>query len=201
MLDYVRSHLLGREDAELLFFMAQSVILIVAVVALLYARAEVKESRRNSAIIATQAQATFLLRLVDEWNSPEVREARKCFVIHSTKVKQDVFSHNNHLKDSEIMSEVKERFRVEIRKMKEEDIVGDYSTLMLMCSFFETVGLLVRKKYVDINDIDALFRGPILNISTYFAPHIKDRQREKDSAPGMYENVLYLASEIEQLKR
>lgn len=197
MLEAIR-HLINREDAEFLFFLAQTLIVLIAVAALLYARAEVHESKRYAAIIARHAQATFLLKLVDEWNSAQMRRARRCFVAHSKKSQEEVFIAHHHLNDKATMDLVREHFRVQMRKLMEENISGDYSALMTMCAFFETVGLLVRQDYVAVEDIDALFRGPILDLGIYFLPHIEDRQKEKGVPSGLYENAVYLMTRIEK---
>ncbi len=72
-----------------------------------------------------------------------------------------------------------------------------YRTMMRTLNFFETLGQLVKRRYVVLADIDGLFRGPILDAGVVCVSHIKDRQNERTVA--LYENALFLISEIEKI--
>ena len=159
MFEWLRVHIISREDAEFLFFVAQTAISIIAIIALLYARAQVAEAKINTTIIAQQAQANSLLSLEQRWNSDQVREARKCLVGLASQLRQEVFKEHNHLNDDAAMQKVQSRFTDELSKLMKEDLTGRYVVVLRVFGFFETVGLLVRRGYVSIEDIDLLSRA------------------------------------------
>src|SRR5437879_151013 len=71
----ITAYMPGREtrDAlEISFFTAQTVIFIVAVSALSYAKEQIDEAREMRAIALRQARATFLLELDRRFESQEV---------------------------------------------------------------------------------------------------------------------------------
>ena len=67
---------------------------------------------------------------------------------------------------------------------------------MRVVNFFEIVGQMVSRKYVSIDDIDGIFRGPILDIEMAFTKHIHERQNEKGVPQGLYANALSLFDRI-----
>jgi hypothetical protein len=56
--------------------------------------------------------------------------------------------------------------------------------------------LLVKKGYVGIEDVDLLFRGPILEFGSFIGPHLIARQTEKGVPSGLGENALFLVARI-----
>ena len=81
--------------------------------------------------------------------------------------------------------------------MRTQDL-ENYSVIMRICGFFETVGVMVGQGYIPIEEIDRLFRGPILAMDTCFRDHISQRQNETGVPPGLYEHALSLADQIDQ---
>jgi len=200
MFDFIRTYIIDRNNAELLFFLAQSLIILVAISALLYARAQVAEARSNSRIIARQAQANSLLSLEERWNSEPMRQARLRLIEVSSRLRDEAFKENMHLKDDAALGKVQEKFTVELKKLRKEDDTK-YIELMRSLGFYETVGILVRRNYVAIEDVDLLLRGPIVDFGLYFTPHIEERQREKGVPPGLGENALLLVERIKSRAR
>jgi hypothetical protein len=96
------------------------------------------------------------------------------------------------------MVKVQERFTDELAKIRKTDLTGQYVVLMRILGFFETVGILVKQKYIQIEDVDHLLRGPILEFGVYFTPHLRARQSEKGVAPGLGENALFLVAETKE---
>jgi hypothetical protein len=172
--------LTDRNNAELLFWWAGVAMPIVTVVVILYARAQL-------AVIANQAQATLLLNLVDKWNSEEMLASRRLFRARHSELKQLINDQHRSLNDQECTMKVNESFNSLFENLYVNDLLGDYIILMRMMGFFETVGLLVRQKYISIGDVDGLFRGPILQSVAAFELHIKSRQNEKGAPPGLCE--------------
>jgi hypothetical protein len=148
-------------------------------VRVLHAGAQLAEAKRYSEIIANQAQATLLLNLVDKWNSEEMLASRRLFRARHSEIKQSINDQHRSLNDQQCTTKVNESFNALLGNLYDNDLVGDYLILMRMMGFFETVGLLVRKGYISIDDIDGLFRGPILQSVAAFELHIEIRQKDK----------------------
>ena len=187
MLDF----LTNREIAELLFWWGGVAMPIFTVGVILYSRAQL-------VVIANQAQATLLLDLVEKWNSEKMHECRIIFDEVETTAKDYILSHHAGLSDKEFAKKLRGRFSV-IMPVLDKTESHKYSAMLQILSFFELVGALVKRHYVLLVDIDALFRGPILDIGTAYVLHINDEQQKRDVPPGYYENALFLISEIEKI--
>jgi hypothetical protein len=181
-----------REIAELSFWWAGVAMPLVTFGVILYARAQLT-------VIANQAQATLLLNLVDKWNSEAMLESRKLFRMKQSETKEFIFSQHVKLNDQESKTKLNERFNVVIDDLYKNDLLGDYTVLMRMMNFIETIGLLVGKGYISVADVDGLFRGPICQCVAAFKSHITSRQKEKDVTPGLCENALSLFRKIEEI--
>jgi hypothetical protein len=181
---------IDRGIAELLFWWAGVAMPIATVVVILYARAQLT-------VIANQAQATLLLNLVDKWNSAQMHECRIIFDGVEAAAKEYVLSQHAGLSDKEFAKKLKEHFSVIMPELDKKES-QKYSAILQILSFFELVGEFVKRHYVLLIDIDALFRGPILDIWAAYVLHIKDEQQKRSVPPGYYENALFLISEIEK---
>ena len=53
----------------------------------------------------------------------------------------------------------------------------DYLTLMSLCFFFETVGMMVKLEYIDKVAIFGLFKGTILAVDNCFREHIDQKTK------------------------
>ena len=71
---------------------------------------------------------------------------------------------------------------------------------MRFCGFFETVGLMVERGYMPIEEIDRLFRGPVLTVNSCFRIHIAECEKETGVPAGLYEHALSLADVVRQLQ-
>lgn len=200
----VPSFLKDKELAELWFYWAGVILPVITAVAIVFAAAQVRiarvqlaEERANSAIIAKQAQATLLLNLVDKWNSEKMMEGRTSWSKKEMEIRREIFASNPNSSDKDVMRKLKERFRPIMSDLRENDN-EKYTSMLRVLSFFEIVGEQVKQQYVLLDDIDSLFRGPILEAGVIFQFHIEDRQKERGVPDGLFANALYLISEIEK---
>lgn len=199
MVGYSVEFLFDRNAAELMYFWSGVLLPFVTVGAIIYARAQVVEAKQNTEIIAKQAKATLLLSLEEKWNSADMRAAKKCFVEKKNTVDSDIHKTNSNLNDSAIEEKKCDKFKTLLRELYRDEPFGSYTTLMSMVGFFELLGLLVKRKYVDIKDIADLFGGPILDVGRYIAPHINERKTERGVPNGLFENALYLVDETKKI--
>jgi hypothetical protein len=182
--------LTNREIAELLFWWGVVAMPIATAGAILYARKQLK-------VIANQAQATLLLDLVEKWNSESMHQSRAAFDDVEAKAKDHISSEHPGVSDKEFKNKLRLYFQTAMVELDKTDS-KKYSAALGMLSFFELIGVLVKRRYVLLSDIDGLFRGTILDIGLAYELHINDEQQNKGVQPGYYENALFLISEIEK---
>lgn len=201
-----------RDLLEILFFLSGIAMPIIAVWALLYAKAQVNiaktqadglkeqifEARRYSEISAQQAQETLLLNLVDKWNTAHMHESKIVTLELEAQAQDRIYTEYKGYPDKQVLEKLREHYKELMGKLEIEDN-KKYITMMRMLSFFETVGELVKKRYVLLEDIDGLFRGPILDVGAAWVLHLNDKQNRKGVPAGLYENAIFLIAEIEKL--
>jgi len=129
-----------RGIAELSFWWAGVAMPIATVVVILYARAQL-------AVIANQAQATLLLDLVDKWNSDKMHESIRVWVEIETLAITDIFSKHPGLSDKEVRKKLKEHFKNIMAELQKNGYER-YRIMMRTLNFFETVGQLVKRRYI-----------------------------------------------------
>ncbi|MCJ7790921.1 MAG: hypothetical protein MUP49_00650 [Dehalococcoidia bacterium] len=71
-----------------------------------------------------------------------------------------------------------------------------YFMLIDICSFYEMVGYLTYKNYVEFDDIYELFGGAILTSGKLFETHIKDLQIGPPKDPKLFERFIWLLDEV-----
>jgi hypothetical protein len=71
---------------------------------------------------------------------------------------------------------------------------GDY---VQCATFFEGIGVLLQKKLIDINLVDALFSEPLKHMYERMKPII-ERNREQFHSQRVFENFEYLYNEMKK---
>jgi hypothetical protein len=178
----------NKEIAEPLFWWAGIMLPFVTFGAIVYARAQVT-------VIAKQARATLLLDLIDKWNNAEMQAAKKVFQEIDKHARDIVFAANSQLDGPATMEKLQTHLYGEITELSNKE-PEKYHVLSRLMNFFETAGMLVKRGYVSIDDIDGLFRGPIIQTGLMFTVHIEEKQKEKGIPPGLYENALFLIGKL-----
>lgn len=171
-------------------------LFFIAVAALLYARGQVHAARDDIEQTLKLSQASFLFNLDQKWDSPEMLESRKIFRNLHSDLTALVASKYPLLDDAHKVVKLGEELVATLDQMRQQDL-NNYATVMRVCGFFETVGLMVERGYIPLDEIDGMLRGPILQIKTCFGPHIRVRQNETGVPAGLYEHALQLADLVE----
>jgi hypothetical protein len=69
----------------------------------------------------------------------------------------------------------------------------DYAELAQLAAFFETLGYLMRRKYLGFRDIEGIYGDAILYIDAVYRPHLEwRRQRERLESPTLYDSTIAL---------
>lgn len=137
--------------------------------------------------------AHLLMELDKRWDAFEMREARKLYSRSAAEIDAKIRSFGLPLDAANIRA-AWTRFLADCRANRRED----YQQLLLMPSFFETVGLMVKKEYIAEEDVVDLLAGPIVNIGLRFGDHIAERSQESGVPKGLFENALNLYDKVRQ---
>jgi hypothetical protein len=148
--------------------------------------------------LPSQAQASLLLNLIDKWNSDKMHRGIAAFDEVEAAAKGVIFKEHVGLSEKEVTKKHQEHFRMTMADIDKSDS-QKYTSMLEIMSFFELVGMLVKRRYVLLKDIDGLFRGPILDFGVAYVLHIKEEHHKRGVPPGYYENALFLISEIEKI--
>jgi hypothetical protein len=172
-------------------------VAVVATVSLVYAAVQAHHVRIANEQSSKQARATFLLELDARFEGDDLSEARKLYNTTLDSLDKEIAAKNHrldgparHEKLAEAMADCLNEWQASSPK--------SYGRMRQYLGFFETVGLMVRQKYIKIDDVDFLFRGPILDLNKGLQQHIDWRQQKEDVPNGMYENALYLLKEVQK---
>ncbi len=148
-------------------------------------------------ITRRQNRATVLFEMDRRWNCSEMLEARQLVRNLRDDLIELVASKHAHLDDAHKADRLSIEFAVALAEMRKQNR-DSYALALRYCGFFETVGLMARRRYISLDDIDDLFHGPIMAIDECFRAHIAQRQSETGVSPGMFENALYLADLVKK---
>lgn len=158
---------------------------LIAVCAAGFAATQLVDVRRAS-------QATLLLELDARFDSPEMKAARDLFAKLRDDILNTVSTKNSSAKDSVKERLVCEEWKKVLAEMRSQD-QDNYLILIGFLGFFETVGLMVKRKYISKEDVFALFRGPLIDVGRSFRLHVEDRLKEMGVSEGMFEHALSLS--------
>jgi hypothetical protein len=191
------------ELLEEIFFTAQTILVLVAILAFAYARDQVEEARQMRSAQLRQATATFILELDRKWDSEEIRKALRIFARMRRDCLRDARIQYQTLNDEARRPKAGELFSSKLtyfRTSDKEEELDIYRSLYTFAGFMETIGVMVKRQYVSAEDIDDLFRGPVLDFGIYFTGHILERTREEGVVEGLFENALSLVERVKQIR-
>lgn len=177
---------------------ATIILVFVAVGALAYAAKEVSAAHTANHLAYLQSKATFLLEVDRRWDSQEMVNSRSLIRTVRDDLMKLVASKYSQLDDAHKAEKLGDEFAKALAEMRKND-PNNYVLMLRYCGFFETVGVMVQREYIPLDDIDALFRGPILAVDTCLRSHISQRQNETGVPKGLFEHALFLADEIKQI--
>ena len=145
-----------------------------------------------------QARATFILHLMDQWR--ELYDARKETVSVLKELTTEVFGNDYRWKDQIRMEKLRTTCEKSVAEIEDKN-PKLFAAFIQYLTFFETVGVLVRNRYVPLRDILRLFEGPIDDIDVMFRLHIEQMQRRAEVTPGLFENLLSLIRRTRRRQR
>src|ERR1700722_175719 len=174
--------------SEYVFWWSQAALFVVLLVGVVIAYFELRTLSR-------QAKATLLLELDRRFEGPELSAVRRALQGIRDGAVIAVGQAHPAAGDGERATQIRAECLRVITDMRTHP-PDNYSQLLSFMGFFETVGLMVRRRYVVIEEIDELFRGPILAIDLHFRDHIAQREQETGVPVGLYRHALNLADQV-----
>lgn len=172
------------------FYFASQILLfgVVAIGAVL--------SFRQLRMLAKQAKATFLLELDRRWESNEMVPVREAISEHRSFIERKIRTDHSDLTDDQKREKYKELFADELDALEKSNFER-YSKFLRAWGFLETLGYLVKNKYLKPEEVDSLLGYSILQVDDMSRAHILKRDAEEESKTGrpahLYANALYLA--------
>lgn len=136
-----------------------------------------------------QARATYTISLYELWI--QISKQWSVFGANYGNIKNRVAAKYPTLDDQAKV----EKIRIESKTILDDLMktnMNDYVMIMEILSFFETIGFLVRSRYVPLRDVYRLWKGPILDADRLASRHIAELQQKSNVHPGLLENFLYL---------
>jgi hypothetical protein len=166
-------------------WICQIVLTIVAVVTAVFAAVQLWIGTRIY-------QATLLLELDARWDSQELRDARKLFAKMGEDITKIVSNANPLANDGAKEALLRAEWTKVLRDMRTQS-EAEYLKLIGWCGFFETVGLMVKRRYISRSDIIDLFEGPLVDLDRTFRNHFEEREKEMGVPAGLFEHALLLS--------
>lgn len=180
---------------EYAYWWSQIALTAIAAVTGWAAWGQLKSIRQSRDETAHIARATFLLELDRRWDSERLIKARLLLTQMRERASKEVATEYPTQNDGIRAAQISKKMSDHLTKLHTEGS-EDYQTIMSICGFFETAGLMVKNNHITKVEIDALFRGPIEAVNLCFRPHIVHRQNEIGVPGGLYEHALYLCDEL-----
>ncbi len=149
-------------------------------------------AKKNLDEMAFVRKAMFLLDLERQSTSPQMLQAQYALDSEQRQIHAAVTEEQPVLGGDAKENEIGERFHTvlqEYRKSPDAKEVKRYHVLMRNCDFFETIGVLVDKNYIDIDDVASRFEIGITRVHQCFYHHIAYRRKEIWASRKLFQHI------------
>jgi hypothetical protein len=168
-----------RDFWEIVYFVTNAFLVIVATVALIFAfRQSIAAHRQSDAayrqneMVARNAQAEVYLQMESKFASHEMLVSRKKFYQLSRELAPKATD------EKPLGALVHERLQDLLDSgVADPAKLGEYTDYLRLLTFTESIGLMARRGYVLLDDIYYLLEGVLHEFGEVFLMHITERQR------------------------
>lgn len=176
-----------RGGLELLYFVANIVVTLIAILALQFAAKQAKEAEKSRL-------AQVYMEIANRYVAPEIVDSRIMTTVLQFRHQKSVESGETNLTLPRYVHQEMEA----LRQQGTEEGLRAYSRYLEILAFFENVGLLVNEGYLRIDNMKSLFASAIKATYEMYAHHIEQRRdnaSELQAGPRLFENfeMLYQA--------
>jgi hypothetical protein len=141
--------------------------------------------------------ADLLLKLDDRFESQDMVAARTLMGTTRTKIETAVKAAKPKATASEFDALNRVEWGRELAAMKTSDPTG-YMSLLSYAGFFETVGRMVDRNYISMEDVFGLFEHPIITMEHAFSEFAANRIAA-GAPPGLFEYAFSLAARTKKM--
>ena len=142
------------------------------------------------------ARAHFLFSLDAMFEGDRIGEARKEYNVLKAEISTAVSNDEacKHLTPDGITTEFRSRFSRRLYELKEKEH-GRYLSMINLCGFFETAGLLVESEMINMDHIFGLYGGAIVEVYDDFEDHLNKRRNDEESGDEYFKYFRLLAAQ------
>jgi len=167
----------GPHSLEILAWIALIVTAITAVYAMFYARHQIQAARDNT-------KAIFLADLDRRWEGAEMKEARSKWRVLRNEIIVQVDKNHAHLNPGEKLKKRGQTCASKLHGMLINDVEG-YTHIISILGFYETIGYLIFREFLTVEDIVELYGDSIREYDTLCFDHIEKRRRDREADTGV----------------
>lgn len=161
---------------EYLYWSAGIIVAGLAAFALYYANEQICAARDNT-------KAIFLVELDGRWEGREMREGRTKWRELRTRIYEEVENNHGHLNTDQKQAKCAEVCSIELYKML-KDNPKDYTDILSILGFFETIGYVVDRGFISGEEIAELYGDSIQEFDRLCSNHIEKRREERRNETG-----------------
>lgn len=172
--------------------MATALLAIVGYLALFAAVHHVKK-------VETASRGELLLSLERQVTNQSMIEAQNLLLALFLSCHLPIKTDQEDLDHPEVISRVGKSCHQKLEAMRHDDI-ENYHRLFRNCEFVETIGIMVNKGYVDIEDVVSRFEVGIERVHACFNEHLKERRKESWASHLFFQHIEELYEDVRVLR-
>ncbi len=173
--------------------MAATVVLAgCAIAALAYSKGQLDLIVKTNRDTAQTERARFLFNVDEMFENWHFASSRASFAQEIETVWAAVRNEYKDAPSSIQTAQFKDRFSKRLFHLMEND-TRQYTRLMKLCGFFETLEVLIKNGFIDEKHVVDLYRPAIVRVGEACGDHIqKRREMDPDRDRALFENFLAL---------
>jgi hypothetical protein len=175
--------------------MAATVVLAVcAIAALVYSKGQLDQIVKSNRDAAQTERARFLFNVDEMFENWHFASSRAAFAGEIEGIWTSVRGDYKDAPSNIQTAQFKDRFSKRLFHLMEND-TRQYTRLMKLCGFFETLEILIKNGFIDEAHVIDLYRPALVRVADACTDHIqKRREMDPERDRALFENFLALAT-------
>jgi hypothetical protein len=145
------------------------------------------------------SRADLLLNLERQAMSPGMIEAQHELLELFSSSWKAIRDHSEDLTHDEMIRKISAICQAKLAELRNKDDKR-YHLLFRNCEFLETVGIMVKQGYVDIEDVVSRFEVGIERVHACFDLHLKERRNESWASDLFFQHISELYDKVRMLR-
>lgn len=180
----------GPTGVVLVYYVSQIILVAVAVCTLVASALALRQS-------ASARRGALLLQLDDRFESQGMKSARNLLRTTDDAVRSVVTQAHIHATDEAKEVPVRNEWAKQLDDMRINK-PDDYMDMLVYAGFIESLGRMVKRNYISLEDVVSLFEDSILSIERAFRLHAQHRMAAGEPK-GLLENAFDLANRTKKM--